>query len=324
MKGYIISLLFITAIYSRSNAQQEPYSTMFAFNKLPVNPVYTGGKDVLSVRALYRHQWVNLPGNPQTININIHSPLKIDRLALGGSIINDRLGATNMTHLNVSFAYRLPFKNDTKLSFGLSAGMMIFNSKLTQLEAVDAGDPLLIQNLKGVRPNIGMGIYYYGTKFYVGIAIPNAVPVGLFDKKIKDYISGNVRLQQMTSLLFMGGYSFEIGKKKNFWIQPQILLKYMPNSKYKIPLEVDANMTFTFYKIIGVGLTYRTGIADPYQNRESVDVMMIGYLPKGLTIGYAYDQTVSKIKAYNKGTHEIMIGYDVSLRKKGIRTPRYF
>ena len=32
----------------------------------------------------------------------------------------------------------------------------------------------------------------------------------------------------------------------------------MPNAKYKIPLEVDANLTFTMYKIIGLGLTYRT------------------------------------------------------------------
>lgn len=106
MKRYIIGLVLLIAVSFSVKAQQEPYNTMFAFNKLPVNPAYTGGKDVLSVRAVYRHQWVNLPGNPQTLNFNIHSPLKIDRVALGGSIINDRLGATNMTHLNVSFAYR--------------------------------------------------------------------------------------------------------------------------------------------------------------------------------------------------------------------------
>jgi type IX secretion system PorP/SprF family membrane protein len=325
MKRYIIGLVLLIAVSFSVKAQQEPYNTMFAFNKLPVNPAYTGGKDVLSVRAVYRHQWVNLPGNPQTLNFNIHSPLKIDRVALGGSIINDRLGATNMTHLNVSFAYRLPFRNDTKLSFGISAGMMIFNSKIIQLDVVDIGDPLLTENLKGVRPNIGLGIYYYGTKFYAGIAIPNAVPVSLFDKKRHDGISGSARLQQLTSLLFMGGYTFEMGKDKKFWLQPQILLKYMPKTKtYNIPLEIDANLTFTMFKMIGLGVTYRTGIADPFQNRESVDIMIIGYLPKNITIGYAYDQTVSKIKSFNKGPHEIMIGYDVGLKQKGIRTPRYF
>ncbi len=323
MKRYILIWIVLSAALPLSlRAQQEPYNTMFAFNKLPVNPGYAGAKDMLSIRALYRHQWVDLPGNPQTTNINIHSPLKYENIALGLSIINDRLGATNMTHLNTSFAYRIPFKNDTKLSFGISAGMMIFNSKITELDAIDTGDPLLQQNLKGVRPNIGAGVYYYGSKFYAGLSIPNMVPVGLFDKK--DNISGNVRLQQLTSLLLMGGYMFEIGKKKNFWLQPQVLLKYMPNKKYEIPLEVDVNLTFTLYKRVGLGVTYRTGITDPYQNRESVDVMAIFYLPKDFTIGYAYDQTISKVKTYNKGTHEVMLGYDLSIRKKGIRTPRYF
>lgn len=318
----IMTVLAILSFPFVLKAQQEPYNTMFAFNKLPINPGYTGGKDVLSIRAVYRHQWVSLPGNPQTTNFNVHSPLKMNRIALGLSVINDRLGATNMTHLNTSFAYRIPFKNDSKLSFGISAGMMIFNSKLTELDAIDIGDPLLTQNLKGVRPNLGAGIYYYGSKYYVGISIPNMVPVGLFDKG--DIVSGNMRLQQLTSLLIMGGYTFEIGKKKNFWIQPQLLLKYMPNSKYELPLEVDANIMFTLYQRVGLGITYRTGIADPFQNRESVDAMAVFYLPKDITIGYAYDQTISKVKTYNKGTHEVLLGYDVNWKKKGIRTPRYF
>jgi type IX secretion system PorP/SprF family membrane protein len=295
---------------------------MFALNKLPVNPGYTGGKDVLSIRAVYRHQWANLPGNPQTVNVNVHSPLKNERIALGLTIINDRLGATNMTHINTSFAYRIPFKNDTKLSFGISAGMMLFNSKITDLDAIDSGDPLLQQNLNGVRPNLGAGVYYYGSKFYVGLAIPNTIPIDLFDKD--ENTSSEVRKQQLTSLLLMAGYMFEIGDKKNFWIQPQILFKYMPNSKYELPLELDANILFTLYKRVGLGITYRTGIADPFQNRESIDAMAVFFLPKDFTVGYSYDQTISKVKAYNNGTHEILLGYDMSWKKKGIRTPRYF
>ena len=319
---YWIYLVLTAALPLKMSAQQEPYNTMFALNKLPANPGYTGGKDVLSIRAVYRHQWAQLPGNPQTANINIHSPLKNQRIALGLSIINDRLGKTNMTHLNTSFAYRIPFKNDTKLSFGISAGMMIYSAKVTELDAIDVGDPLLQQNLNGVRPNLGAGIYYYGSKFYAGISIPNMVPVGLFDKK--DNLSDDIRKQQLPSLLFMGGYMFEMGKKKNFWITPQILLKYMPSSKYELPLEMDANVIFTLYKRVGLGLTYRTGLADPFQNRESVDAMAVFYLPKEITIGYSYDQTISKVKAYNNGTHEILLGYDMDWKKKGIRTPRYF
>ncbi len=323
MKKYIIIWILVFAVLPlTSQAQSEPYNTMFAFNKLPINPGYTGGKDMLSIRAVYRDQWAGLPGNPQTINLNVHSPLKKERIALGLSVINDRLGATNVTYLNPSFAYRLPFRNDTKLSFGISMGMMIFKSKITELDAVDINDPLLTHDLKGVRASVGAGIYYYGSKFYVGVAIPNMIPTSLFGKDNSS--AANARLVQLSSLLFMGGYTFEVGKKKNFWLQPQLLFKLMTSTKYKLPVEVDANLTFTLYKRVGLGITYRTGIADPFQNRESVDAMVIFYLPKEITIAYSYDRTISKAKYFNKGSHEIMLGYDLSFTKKGIRTPRFF
>jgi type IX secretion system PorP/SprF family membrane protein len=302
-------------------AQQEPFNTMFAVNKLPVNPGYTGGKDALSIRAVYRDQWLDLPGNPRTIHINAHAPLFKESLALGFSVVNDQIGTTNNTSLTPSLAYRIFFKNDSRLSFGINAGIQIFKSKITELEAVDVNDPMLQNNLRGVRPQVGMGVYYYNTKYYVGISVPNVIPVKLTNFRTKE---DDFRFQQLPSLLIMGGYTFEIGKKKNFWIQPQVLMKYMPSAKFKTPFEIDANLMFTFYKYVGVGLTYRSGIANPYQNRESIDVMALIHLPKDITIGYAYDHTISKLKTYNGGTHEIVIGYDLALRKKGIRTPRYF
>ena len=154
---FYISALFLFAC-AKLHAQQEPQNTMFAYNKLQTNPAYTGARDMLSIRAVYRHQWVSIPGAPQTINVNIHSPLKNERLALGLSALNDRLGATNQTWLMASYAYRIPFKNDTRLSFGISAGILVYKTNLTSLDAIDQNDPLLQSNLKGVNPNVGVGV----------------------------------------------------------------------------------------------------------------------------------------------------------------------
>jgi type IX secretion system PorP/SprF family membrane protein len=148
------------------------------------------------------------------------------------------------------------------------------------------------------------------------------IPITLIEDE--NNINEEMRKQQLASMIVTAGYVFELGKKKNFWISPQFLFKYMPSGDYELPIEMDANIVFTLYQIVGLGVTYRTGIADPYDNRESVDAMAVFYLPKDITIGYAYDQTISKVKAYNNGTHEILLGYDVNWKKKGIRTPRYF
>lgn len=326
MKNLIITtLLFVfIGMHLKSVAQQEPMNTMFAYNKLQTNPAYTGGKDILSIRAVYRHQWVKLPGAPQTINFNIHSPVKNERIAVGLSLLNDRSGSYTQTIIMPSFAYRIPFKNNTKLSFGISAGINIYKINLTTLDATDENDPLLTQNLKGVNPSVGVGIYYYGKKFYVGISSPNIVPADMIHKKDKVYNLTIDKIVEVPHLYLMGGYTFEMGKKKNFWIQPQLLFKYLMSSKYKIPFELDANLTFTLYKIANIGVTYRTGLANTFSNRESVDFMGMFTLPKGFSFAYAYDMTISKSKIYHQGSHEIMLGYDIDVTKKGIRTPRYF
>jgi type IX secretion system PorP/SprF family membrane protein len=311
-------LSVINSIY----AQQEPMNTMFAYNKLPVNAAYTGGKDLISMRMVYRHQWTNLPGAPQTINFNIHSPLKKERIALGLSVLNDRLGSTKQTWIMPSFAYRIPFKNDTKLSFGISAGVLFYKTNLVTLEAVNVGDPLLENNLRGVSANAGVGMYYYGQKFYFGISMPNILPLNYIKNKDNNQLPD--RFKMVPHLYIMGGYTFEIGKKKKFWIQPQLLMKYIASTKFKVPFEMDVNTTFTIYKIFNFGATYRTGLANKFDNRESVDVMGLFNIPKGFSIGYSYDITISRVKYYNNGTHEIMIGYDFDTQKKGVRTPRYF
>jgi hypothetical protein len=41
-------------------------------------------------------------------------------------------------------------------------------------------------------------------------------------------------------------------------------------------------------------------------------------------IGYSHDFTLSDLKDYNKGTHEIVLGYDFQFEKKKVITPRYF
>lgn len=306
-----------------SSAQQDPMNTMFAYNKLQTNPAYTGARDVLSMRAVYRYQWVKVPGQPQTFNFNVHSPIKNERIALGLSLINDRLGVTNQNWLSASFAYRIPFNNESKLSFGMNAGAYMYNVDIQSLEQLDVNDPLLAGNFKGVNPIVGAGIYYYGDKYYVGLATPNLLPLDL------KYEEGNNTpslsyINQVSHIFGMAGYTFEIGQKKNFWIQPQVLLKFIGSKKVKAPFQGDFNTTFTLYKVFNFGITYRSSVGDAYKDKESIDFMTMFDTRKGFIIAYSYDLTLSKVGNYENGSHEIMLGYDINLWKKGIRTPRYF
>jgi len=101
---YILLVIFGVAMLTQVQAQQDPQYSQFMYNKLPINSAYTGGRDVLSIRALYRNQWVGLEGAPSTATFSIHSPLKNEDLAIGFNIVHDRLGTINQTIVSGTYA----------------------------------------------------------------------------------------------------------------------------------------------------------------------------------------------------------------------------
>ena len=72
--------------------QQEAQFTQFTLNTISVNPAYAGSRGQFTAATLYRSQWVGLPGAPETLTVNLHSPIRNSRLGYGLSIINDNIG----------------------------------------------------------------------------------------------------------------------------------------------------------------------------------------------------------------------------------------
>ena len=82
------------------------------------------------------------------------------------------------------------------------------------------------------------------------------------------------------------------------------------------PIEADFNTNVWLRDIIGLGVSYRTG--------DAVIGMAEIQANQNLRFGYAYDMTISKLKPYNNGSHEIMIRYEIGNFKSKIKSTRYF
>ena len=90
-------MLFLTTL-GMSNwvfAQQDAQYTQYMYNPMNVNPAYAGSRDALSIFGMHRTQWVGLEGAPTTNVFSIHTPLKNERLGLGLSIVNDKIGPSS-------------------------------------------------------------------------------------------------------------------------------------------------------------------------------------------------------------------------------------
>lgn len=285
---------------------------MYRFNGLYINPAYAGSHEVLNAMAIYRHQWVKIPGQPQTASVAIHSPLRNDRLALGLIYTYDRIGVTKTNSVDASFAYRLPLgkKKNIRLCFGISAGFMNYNSDLNSVTTTEANDPSFSGNSQNLwLPNVGAGIYAYSDKFFVGVSVPRILANRL-SGKLKVFETSSAVARQYYHLLVTGGYVFSIGKKVKF--MPSILMKYVPAHA---PITADFNATFIFVDRVWLGAAYR--LNDSYNFMVAVNVV------KQLKIGYAYDLTVSPLSKYTTGSHEIVLSFDALFEHGNVISPRY-
>lgn len=323
----LLAIAALISVCSVSYAQQDPQYTQFMYNKLPQNAGYTGAREVLSIRALYRAQWVGnkndgIPRAPQTASFTIHSPLKREHFALGFSYMNDRLGQEHKNQFDLSYAYRVALGKGVKLSIGLNAGIYWYKWNAQNEIANNISDPVLQQNVSKVLPDVGAGIYLYHKNFYFGASVPNFIKGDLTAKNQ----SGSDAKRTAHVVLMAGGV---IPAGKVLKIRPQIQYRYLANAQSKIPHTMDFNLSLLIYNRVNIGGQYRTSFGNKNEgvkltNPDSFDFMLEVWPTKQLMIGYAYDYTLTKLANYNRGSHEVIIGYDFAFEKKKVITPRYF
>lgn len=303
MKSKVIILLLL-ALASSSFGQQEAQYSMYMFNPLSVNPAYAGSRNALSILGLYRQQWVGFKGAPKTANFTIHSPIKYTNLGLGMNVVNDQLGTINNTSLkgNVSYRVQLNKKKDY-LSFGLSAGVDLFDARNTRAFILDNSDNLYQDVNSRALFNTGAGIYYYGKKHYLGLCSPK-----LMENRYDSKLSGSFK--QTKHYYLMGGIVLPLSSVVQF--KPSFVLKAVTNA----PLSFDINTSFLFYEKIWIGAMYRLN--------ESCGLNTSIYLNEYMTFGYAFDYTLSNLSKYNSGSHEIFLSFDLYKKSKSFKTPRYF
>ncbi|MFN0033170.1 MAG: type IX secretion system membrane protein PorP/SprF [Flavobacteriales bacterium] len=289
-------------------AQQDPLFTQYMFNTLSINPAYAGSADRLSAVAIHRSQWVNFEGAPTTQSITAHSPLKNENISIGGSIINDKYGPVKQTGIYVDASYRI-FMGRNRLAFGLKGGVNLFSANLTDLSPWVKDDAVFASNISNSPlPNFGFGAMYYSKRFYAGISAPKLLSNRLLPDNLPDTVTLNSVEKQ--HLFLIAGGVFDISYYTKF--KPTLMLRTVSGA----PLSAEVTAQFLFYEKLWVGAMYRW--------EDAVGVLMQYEVNNKFKIGYAYDYTLSDIRRYSDGSHEIMLGFDLIKGFPADLSPRYF
>jgi type IX secretion system PorP/SprF family membrane protein len=287
-------------------AQLLPMSDQYHFNPLVINPAFAGCHDAASVTIQYRNQWVGFQDAPKNITFSAHTPANRDRMGLGLLINRNTFGIYKKTELYGNYAYRHELYNG-KLALGLGFGVSIYNIGWNELNAVDDDDALLLNNpSNGVLPNFSVGAYYYTKKYFIGISLPG------FLSHVNDASTGKYSAKNDFSAynyFLTGGY--EIGISPMIKFLPSLLVKVHPNHA----TQVDCNMQLSLKERIWLGLGYR--------NRKMLMGSLLCHVNDQLRIAYTYDFDFGSMGKYQKGSHEILLGY-IFAYKRAVNNPRQF
>ncbi len=330
MKNKKIQLLLLGILCLQTVAlfaQQENHYTQFMYNKLLLNPGFSGARRVPSVTALYRNQWAGFAGRPQSFLISLDGSLFSERLGGGLVVANQQTGIIKNQFANGALSYDIIHSEDASIRVGLNGAVRRYTFDVNspdiyvqerQDQAIKAdGAPSVLYG------NLGMGLYVDYKEYYFGISIPNMYKndIGLNKSRSTEEFA-----KEQNHLYLMAGGFIKVAS--DIHLKPAVLVKYIKNA----PFSVDMNLSAVFKRKFSAGASYRFGET----GGDSIDFLAFFQATDNLGVGFAYDYTLSKIGNYTVGSFEALLRYDIfgnhkkAVGKKGVdnknvlSNPRFF
>lgn len=288
---YILLILLTTTSYS----QQLSLQSQFMIDKFVVNPAFAGTQNGIPINLGVRRQWAGIQEAPVTQYISANLSLD-DAIGAGIIIFNEASGPTRRTGIAVSGAYQLILsrygQNYHELSFGGSAIISQHVLDKSKLETFLPDDPTILQAYGSqTLPDANLGVYYHNSdKYFASLSVVN-----LLQTRADIYnITNKQKNNFVRNYYLMGGGTMVVGN--GLKIQPTFLLQSIET----LNTQIDLNVRAIFNDKMWFGASYRT---------QDAFVGMFGMNLSSFSFSYSYDFTLSTIKEYSSGTHEVKLGY---------------
>lgn len=356
-------LLFLAGVPAFLAAQQDPYYTHYAFNKILINPAYAGASGSFCVNAISHRQWTGLKDQtglfktqggmstvdivgivPRTNGFGFSAPINIKNSTgvstnYGGaflSFVNDVVAYELNTYLRGGVAGAYNMADGSSIRLGVDFTSITRQIDGTKLRAHDPNDPLVPTDKQGdTKMELGLGVWYSKpalNDLYVGFSISHLNP------KEYDYSvnAGTITVKSARHYYLMAGMNFQ-----NFMGNPA--LSFDPGIMIKAVNDGGGFVKpqFTPQGIVTWNNTFSGGLSIRGQSLGlDAASVLLGYYPpiKGnspngagtqlLRVGYSYDFTLQSLRRNSNGTHELQVNYCFKIAlpdrpEKVYRHPRY-
>jgi type IX secretion system PorP/SprF family membrane protein len=319
---FISGILFL--IYCFQMKAQDPHFTQFYASPLYLNPAFTGLTYEHRFSMNGRLQWPGISTAYNTAMVSYDYNLQNLNSGIGGFVIYDRAGTSNLLtqQQGLNFAYRFKVNKYSELRLGLVMAMsqkrldytnLIFNDQLAAGSGSGSSkDALAIEKINYL--DVGCGALFNTTNYWIGVSAkhinqPNISMVGNLEP-LPVFVSVH------------GGYRYIISARGSGKTKLEEFLSASLHYKHELNYDQLDIGAYYFKSFLNLGVWYRglpfKKYKPGYPNRESIALLVGVEIPdKNFRIGYSYDITISKLGLNNtKGAHEISIVYEVAKKRK--------
>ncbi len=298
---FLLLTIWITCTVS-VRAQSDMQLSQYFLGTAYYNPAYAGTAGDLNMLGLFRQQWIGIPNAGTSFFVMADMPLKLGSIDNGiGLVVNtESIGLFQFSKVAFQYAYKRKLFGGT-LSIGLQGGVYNVGFDGTKIfipESPDhtppESDPALpTTSVQAMALDVNAGIYYTHTNFYAGLAATHLTAPEMRLGELTNYYIP-------TGLNFIGGYNIKL-RNPLYELQPSVFLK---TDMQTFQADVTARMVYN--KMFNGGLSWRVN--------ESV-VVLLGATIGRFQVGYAYDFPTTAMLKGSSGSHEIVVRYQLKLKK---------
>lgn len=315
MRLLYTTILFLTLL--QVHAQQEVFFSQFFTQKTMANPGAVGSEGLPCLSAIHRQQWVGLEGAPMTQAISFNMPTFGNRVGLGLTVMNDRIGFFNGTYVQMAYAYRMTFGNGA-LGIGLQGSYRHQRANWEEAETItQLADPTAGEDMAIPMFNIGAGLHFENDHFFVGASVPYLLEKS-FIQKYKGIVSD---FSGTTPHLFVNA-GWMIPVTADFRLRPALAARVVENA----PPGFDLHFSVGFLENsrLWTGATLRWGQSVVANAGDALVLSSQYQLSENINIGFAYDLSIHRLQQQTAGTFELLVGYCFMKDGASVHHPRFF
>lgn len=317
MKKILLLLLCYFSV-NVSFSQSDKQLTHYMFDQVSFNPAAVGYKGYCGT-LIYRNQWMQTEGAPNTYLLNAQANLRQIGAGIGLSLFSDQIGFQREIDVKLNFAKHLPIVGAGMLSAGIGLGIVNVSYTPDWVPPTPDPDNTLPTETGDSGLDINMGLFFRGNNdaYYVGLSTTHITAPTLkdvnFNKARHYYVNGGVNLNNSM-----------IGLPSNLVLKPSFLMisDFVTTT---IDLTLIGDYALNSASTVYAGLSYRRadaisvllGLRQKLYTGKQVNTGLLEGSADVFNFGIAYDITTSKFNNTSKGTLEFVARYCIFQKDPG-------